>query len=389
MNLEDLRNEIDNVDDKLVELLTQRMALSGQVAQAKLESDSPIFHPAREAEVLQRVCENTEPELHHALKTVYASVFQASRAQQCNLLAHAEQTQLMRDIETATERGAQGWPTQTTVACQGIEGAYSHIAARTLFEQPRVMFMRSFETVFRAVEQGLCKYGVLPIENSTYGSVTAVYDLLRKHRCSIVRGLRLPVHHCLLSREKFLKDVKEIYSHEQALRQCAAFIERMGDRVTVHICENTAVAAKNVAQSDRPGAAAISSEECAALYGLHVLKQNIQSLPQNETRFICIAKQPEIYPGANKSSVLVSLPHRSGSLSELLQLLAGMGVNLTKLENRPAGSAADSKFDVIFYLDLECDAAWPEHARVLEEMQHHSEDFQFLGSYAEESLPAL
>ena len=379
-NLENLRMEIDRVDDELVTLLERRMELTMEVAQVKIAGGEEVHQPARETQVLTRLCK-AKPGLQQALHTIYGGIFQASRAQQHSLIVrHAEDSPLRQEIKAAIERGQAPWPTRASVACQGIEGAYSHIAARQLFAQPRVMSMRDFDAVFRAVEQGLCRYGVLPIENSTYGSVTAVYDLLRKHKCSIVRAVRLPVRHCLLSGERFLKDVREIYSHEQAIRQCAAFLERMGDRVAVHVCENTAVAAQNVAQSERPGVAAISSEECAELYGLNVLKRDIQSLAQNETRFICIARRPEIAPGANKSSLAIALPHRPGSLAALLQLLAGMGVNLTKLENRPAGS----EFDVIFYLDMECDAANPAHALVLEELQRHCESFQFLGSYHEE-----
>ena len=380
MSLEDLRGEIDGIDDELAALLERRMEIAMEVARVKMAGGEEVHQPAREMEVLARLCA-AKPGMEQALKTVYGAVFQASRAQQHSLMAQqAEDSPLRREIDAAVERGQAPWPAQASVACQGIEGAYSHIAARQLFEQPRVMSMRDFDAVFRAVEQGLCRYGVLPIENSTYGSVTAVYDLLRHHNCSIVRAIRLPVRHCLLSSERFLKDVRDIYSHEQAIRQCAAFLERMGDRVKIHVCENTAVAAQKVAQSDHPGAAAISSEECAELYGLNVLKHDIQSLAANETRFICIARQPEISPGANKSSVLITLQHRPGSLAALLQLLAGMGVNLTKLENRPAGS----EFDVIFYLDMECSAA--EHAHVLEELRRHSENFQFLGSYVEECL---
>jgi chorismate mutase/prephenate dehydratase len=206
--------------------------------------------------------------------------------------------------------------------------------------------------------------------------VTAVYDLLREHKCSIVRAQRLPIHHCLLSRERFLKDVREIYSHEQALGQCGEFLDRLGDRVKITVCENTAMAARMAAQSEQPGAAAISSEECAELYGLNILKRDIQSAPRNETRFICIARQAEIFPGAHKSSVLLSLQHRPGSLAELLQLIAGM--NLTKLESRPTGS----DYEVLFYLDMECNAV--EHTNLLEEMQRHCASFLFLGSYAEE-----
>jgi len=376
MSLEKLRGEIDQVDDALVQLLTKRMNLAADVAKVKKSGDA-VLVPQREAEVLARVCEQAEPALQTALKTVYGAVFLASRAQQHSLLAGTKETELSKEVAAAVERGRDAWPKEASVACQGIAGAYSHIAARQVFENPRVMSMRDFDAVFRAVEQGLCRYGVLPIENSTYGSVTDVYDLMQKHNCAIVRAARMPIHHCLLSKEVFLKDVKEIWSHEQAIKQCAAFLEKLGDRVQVHVCENTAVAARMAAQSEKPGAAAISSAECAELYGLGVLKDGIHSSPDNETRFIVIAKQSEIYDGANKTSVLVTLQHRTGSLAEMLQLIAGLGINLTKIENRPVGQ----EYDVAFYLDMECNAQ--EHLQALEELERHSEKFQFLGSYVE------
>ena len=380
MSLVTLRSEIDRVDDNMAALLAKRMELAADVAREKMQSGGPVHQRTREQEILERLSKGMEPQWQPALRLMYTTLFQASRSCQHGMLAEAEDSALRQNITAAADRGLAGFPATANVACQGIEGAYSHIAARAFFDEPKVIFLRTFDAVFRAVEQGLCRYGVLPIENSSYGSVTAVYDLLKEHNCSIVKAVRLPIAHCLLSRAKYLSEIKEIYSHEQALRQCGAFLDHLGSRVEVIVCENTAVAARMAAQSERTDVAAISSEECAALYGLNIIKQDIQNEPRNETRFICIARQGEIYPGANKSSVLLSLRHRPGSLAALLQLLAAMNVNLTKLENRPAPGR---EFEVMFYLDMECDASQPETVRILEEMARQSESFLFLGSYAE------
>ncbi|MCL2530907.1 MAG: chorismate mutase [Oscillospiraceae bacterium] len=386
MNLENLRAEIDRVDDALAPLLAQRMELASQVAQAKMANDEQVHHPAREQEVLQRICKNAPDHLQQPLNMIYRTVFLANRARQHRLMVEAEETSPLRQQLTAALERGQGnpWPVGASVACQGVEGAFSHIAARNMFDQPRILSMHEFEMVFRAVEQGLCNFGVLPIENTTYGSVMRVYDLLRKHKCSIVRAIRLPIRHCLLSNERFLKDITEIWSHEQALRQCDSFIQKLGDRVTTHVCDNTAIAAKRAAQEDKPGVAVISSEECADLYGLNVLKQEIQDRSDNQTRFICITKQAMIPPCANKSSVLISLPHHAGTLAEILQLLASMEINLTKLTNLPVlGNALDA----VFYLDLECDATSPNYPIMIEKLARHCETLDVLGSYEEITTP--
>ena len=381
MTLDELRVEIDAADDEIAPLLARRMGLAAQVAAAKRENGMPVSQPAREKAVLARLGAGLEPQYVPALETVYSAIFRASREYQQGLLRVNEDSSLRRKIAEGAARGQAGFPESAAVACQGIAGAYAHQAALRIFKEPDVMFLRTFDTVFRAVERGQCRYGVLPIENSSYGSVATVFDLLHRYRCKIVRAARLPITHCLLSRAGSLDDVREICTHEQALGQCGGFLETLGDRVTVTVCENTAVAARTVAESGRDDLAAISSEECASLYGLGVLQRGVQNEAHNETRFICIARQAEIYPGANKSSVLLTLQHRPGSLAEMLQLVAARGVNLTKLESRPIPG---SNFDFMFYLDMECDASQPGTADFLEALERHSEEFSFLGSYTEE-----
>ncbi|MDR0531470.1 MAG: chorismate mutase [Oscillospiraceae bacterium] len=379
MPLDEIRQEIDAIDNELALLFQRRMALTGEVAREKRQSGGPILRREREEAILERLGAGMPLTTKSALNQLYSTIFRLSRGRQMSLM-DGEECGIRQEIAAARERGSAGFPGVGSVACQGIRGAYSHIAAQQLFSEPNVVFLRTFDAVFRAVECGLCRYGVLPIENSTYGSVTQVYDLLKRHSCSIVRALRLPIDHCLLSRAKFLKDVKEIYSHEQALGQCAEFLEKLGKHVAITVCENTAVAARMAAESGREDVAAISSEECAELYGLRVLKRSIQREARNETRFICIARQPELFPEANRCSVLLSLQHRPGSLAELLQLPAALGINLTKLENRPAPGR---EFEFLFYLDLECDASQPETVDFLERMAQLSEAFTFLGSYRE------
>ena len=242
------------------------------------------------------------------------------------------------------------------------------------------MYFNSFEGVFNAVEKGLCQYGILPIENSSYGSVGAVYDLMQNYNFHIAKGIRLRISHNLMAKPgTTLSDVKEIFSHEQALGQCGDFLKELKD-VKVTVVENTAIAAKMVAESDRDDVAAICSKECADLYGLDVLKKQIQLSDNNYTRFICISKKMEIYPGSNKISLILSLPHTPRSLYLAISKFAALGINLTKLESRPIPG---SDFEFMFYFDLDASVYSPELINLLSEMESQPETFVFLGCYTE------
>lgn len=381
-DLDKIRTNIDAIDDQMASLFARRMSLAGQIAQVKRRGGGQVLQRGREDAILARLCERSDPELRPALRQLYATLFGLSRTHQRTLLASDAASPLRAELAAATERGAQSFAETAVVACQGIAGAYAHLAAERLFLAPKAMFLRSFEAVFLAVEQGLCAFGVLPIENSTYGSVTRVYDLLKQHDCRIVRSLRMPIDHCLLSKAPSLKQVREIFSHEQAFGQCGDFLASHSD-ITVTVCENTAVAARLAAAPGNEHTAAISSEECAPLYDLNILRRRLQDQERNETRFICIAPQAIIPPGANRTSVLLSLPHRPGTLSALLQLPACLGVNLTKLETRPAPGR---EFEFLFYLDFASGANDPETVNLLEQMREISDEFTFLGSYREECV---
>ena len=240
--------------------------------------------------------------------------------------------------------------------------------------------MKSFEGVFSAIANGFCQYGVLPLENSTAGSVNRIYDLMMAYNFSIVRSVRLKVDHNLLARPGVKREqIKEIFSHEQAIAQSGEFLKTMpGVKVTV--CENTAVAAKRVAESDRTDVAALSSHACGALYGLDTLAADVQDKGNNYTRFICIGKEPEIFPGADRTSVMLTLSHRPGALYRVMSRITALGINLTKLESRPL---PDRDFEFMFYFDLETSVYSPRFIQLMADLEEMCETFRYLGSYSE------
>jgi len=267
-----------------------------------------------------------------------------------------------------------------TIACQGVEGAYSQMAADHLFSDSEIMYMRTFDGVFRAVESGLARYGILPIENSSAGSVTGVYDLMKQYRFFIARSVKMPISHTLLARQRIaVADLVKVYTHEQAIKQCGDFLEKH-PHIEIRECANTAKAAELVAQSDDPGIGAIASESCADLYNLTVLKRNIQNSKNNYTRFICISKECEIYDGADRVGLMLTLEHKAGSLYQVIKEFAESGFNLLKLESRPI---ADTDFEFMFYFDIEATVGDPALRALLERLEEKSRQLVFLGNYQE------
>ena len=378
MELNELRNEINQIDDEILNLFLRRMDIAGQVADYKRENNLPIYQPQREREILKKVAEQAGSEKGGYARVLFSMLMELSKSAQ-NKRNNTE-TALYQSIAQAIENTPRLFPQAPMVACQGVEGANSQIACEKIFKDPFILYFKSFDAVFSAIEQGLCQYGILPIENSTAGSVKKVYDLMIHHNFSIVRTFRLKVDHNLLVKPGVsLMDVKEIYSHEQALGQCSAFLEKLPD-VKVIAVENTATAAQMVAQSDRTDIAAISSRSCAELYGLVNIAPSIQDKDNNRTRFICISKNLEVYPGADKTSIMMVLPHRPGSLYRVLARLYVLGINVTKLESRPI---PDRDFEFMFYFDLDTSVYSDEFVQLMCELDDLCEEFRYLGSYSE------
>lgn len=374
MNLEEYRKQIDIVDDEIVRLFQERMGIAAKIAAYKKAQGMPILQPARERAKLAEVSEKSREDMQSYMRVLYSLLFELSRTYQ----EKGNRSELYYKIESAIENTPRLFPQSATVACQGVEGAYSQIACEKLFKNPKIQYFRSFEGIFSAIEAGFCRYGILPIENSTAGSVKRVYDLMLKHSFSIVRTVRMKVDHCLLAKAN-CGEIKEIFSHEQALAQCASFIKTLGN-VKVTVCENTAVAAQMVAQSDRTDIAAISSRCCAELYNLKILQNAVQDGGNNHTRFLCISKNTEIYPGADKTSIMMVLPHKPGALYKVLARLYALDINLLKLESRPI---PERDFEVMFYLDLETSIYSEEFVQLMCEIGGICEEFTYLGSYSE------
>lgn len=378
MELNELRIEIDKIDDELIRLFGARMDIAAKIADYKRENNLPILVPERERQKLQDVSAKAGPEMANYTRALYSMLFELSRSYQskCN----AAETDLFRSITTAIESTPKLFPQAAMVACQGVEGAYAQIACERIFKLPLIVYFKNFEGVFTAIEQGMCQYGILPIENSTAGSVKKVYDLMIKHNFSIVRTFRLKIDHDLLvNKGTKLSDITEIYSHEQAISQCSEFLSKHPNIKAIPV-ENTAVAAEMVAKSGRTDIAAISSRSCAELYNLECLQHAVQDQGNNRTRFICISKKLEVYPGADKTSIMMVLSHKPGALYKVLARMYVLGINVTKLESRPL---PDRDFEFMFYFDLETSIYSDEFVQLICELDELCEEFKYLGSYSE------
>ncbi len=377
MSLEELRNEIDLIDDEILKLFLKRMETSSKVADYKKEHGLSTLQKGREREILKKVSEKAGEEMADYSRMLFSTLMDLSKSYQ-NKRNAAEKGELANKIQKALDSTPQIFPQSGTVACQGIEGAYSQIACDRLFKNPDIKYVKTFEDVFKAVESGACKYGILPIENSIHGTVIAVYDLMKNYNFHIIKSVKLKINHALMANKGAkISDIKEIVSHQQAIGQCSEFLKEYPD-IKVTVCENTAVAAKFVADSNRLDIAAISSPDCAENYGLCIIDDNVANSDSNFTRFICITKELLIYPGADRISIIMNLPHTPGSLNSTISKFAMAGLNLTKLESRPI---AGRDFEFSFYFDLEASIYADETVRILDELSAGNNNLIFLGSY--------
>ena len=377
MELSEIRAKIDAVDDQMLKLFLERMDLAEEVAAYKNEHRLPILNKERERAVLAKVTENAGNRERYAYH-LFSTLFELARSQQAELIDAP--TKVGAQVRACLENRDQLFPQTGLVACQGVEGANSQVACDRIFPRGNLLYVKTFDAVVSAVEAGFCKFGVLPIENSSNGSVRAVYELLQEHNLTIVRSTRLCIHHELLALPGVkLEEVTEIYSHQQAIGQCSRFLNKL-EGVKVIPCDNTAVAAKLVAESGSRRAAAISSHPCAALYGLECVTDKIQNSDNNYTRFICVSKDPVIYAGASRVSLIIAFDNRPGALYEMLSKLAALDINMTKLESCPVSG---SDFEYIFFIEMEADLRDPSVLVMLEELERSCAQFQFLGNYAE------
>ena len=351
------REAIGAIDKEIAALFEQRMNAVRLVSEYKIEHGLPIYDAAREDALIAK---NTAMIGDEELRSYYVDFLRNTM-------------RVSRNFQAKLSEGMR-------VAFSGVEGAFASIAAGKIFDRCVRVPFHDFRSAYHAVVSGDCDCAVLPIENSTAGSVKKVYELMLHHNFHIVRSVRIKIDHNLLARRGAkLENIREIVSHEQAINQCSSFLRSLGD-IKITIAPNTALAAKMVAESGRDDIAALSSRFCAELYGLETLSEAVQDMGNNHTRFICISKDAEIYPGADKLTLMLVTPNKPGALYNVLSCFNALGVNMTKLESCPI---PERDFESMFYFDFTVSVYSNNLERLLCELEARGERYKLLGAYSE------
>ncbi len=381
MDLSQIRKDIDRIDSQLVPLLCERLGCSEQVARYKHEHDIPVLNEKREQEVLAAVAaasDALDPEgrgYGRANSLVYSTVMEVSRALQHRMLGAG--AALRERLKKAPRELIAA--EKARIVCQGAKGAFSHEAASRLFDGAEPQFVATWEDVIEAVRNGDADYGLLPVENSSTGSVHEVFDLIMANRCHIAAAVDVPVKQCLLGvKGAHVEDIRTVVSHPQALSQCREFIRAHGFAEQSY--GNTATAAARVAEQGDRTLAAIGSVKAAEAFGLEVLADGIQTFDGNTTRFVAISHELCVPADADRITLLFCLPHVTGSLYHTLARFALEGLNLTKLESRPLRNGS---FEYAFYLDFEGNLQNENTVSLLCALSEELPQFTLLGNYRE------
>lgn len=377
--LEQYRQEIDRIDGELVQLFLERMAVTGKVGEYKQRAGIPVLDAGREKQVIAAKTALTDDPARKAdVAALYEEIMAISRRQQRKLVREGaeEPGYAAYAAALAARREPVAAP---RVVYQGESGCYSEEAAVGFFG-PEVSSrgLAWFPDVFAALERGEADYAVLPVENSSTGSIRQVYDLLAQYNYYVVGECQVKVEHCLMALPGVaLEDIQTVYSHEQGLMQCERYLDAHRGWRRVPTLD-TAGSAKQVAGSGDRAAAAICSRRAAEIYGLHILAEGVNYNAMNHTRFVVVSPVLELRPGRNKISTVFRLPHQSGSLHEILTVFAVQGLNLLKIESRPIPGRG---WEYLFFLDFTGDLAAPEMDGVLHELGQLAAEFRILGNF--------
>ena len=371
MDLKQLRDGIDEIDSGILSLFLKRMELCRNVADYKREHKMPVFQGGREQEIIDRIKKLTANEnLENGTTALFTNIMDISKILQNRtiLTESSDYSYTSPNFEGAEKRG-----------CQGTSGANSEAAAEKVFGKREFTFYPSFEDVFKAVQAGDVDYGVLPVQNSTAGSVDSTYDLMAKYPFYIVKMVTLEIDHCLAAKKGTkIEDISCVFSHKQALSQCEVFLSRTKLKKAEY--SNTATAAEKVLRSDEP-IAAICSTSCAEKLGLEILAKNIADCTINRTQFIIISKDLQVADESDAVSVMLTIPHKEGSLYRLLTKFFVNGMNLLRIENRPI---RDGSFDVMFFLDFSGKLSDPSVKAVLRDLEENLSNFRCIGTFKSE-----
>jgi chorismate mutase/prephenate dehydratase len=372
--LDKLRKEISDIDERILDLLGRRRTLAREVIKVKDRHKMPLRDTQREEALLANLIhKGRELGLEaHLITRVFHEIIDDS--------IRSQQNHLQKNINP--DRGPSH-----RVAYQGTGGAYSHLAAKKFFgdalEMASFTGFASFPEVVEAVEEGFADYGMLPVENTTAGSINEVYDLLSRTKLSIVGEEVYRVDHCLIGlREVPLATLRKVYSHPQALAQCARFLSQLPNCRAEEFTD-TAMAVQMIKAEGDPAQAAVASEEAAKLYGLEILARNIADHRENYTRFLVVAQKPiQVDPRVpSKTSIIMATWHEEGALLRALDVLHRAHISLTKLESRPKPG---SPFEYLFYIDFEGGIGEERVSKALEELRGATSYLKILGSYPSE-----
>ncbi len=347
MDLLECRKELDGIDRQIVELFEKRMEICGYVAESKLASGKAVYDGERERQKLEAVEAMAHGDFNRtAVTELFSQMMTISRRYQYKLLEEGGKSEDLgfRRVEGLPAKGAR-------IVYQGVEGAYSHGAALQYFgEEADVYHVEHFGDAMEEVQAGRADFAVLPIENSSAGAVVDLYDILTRYSNSIVAETFLSVNHALLgTAEAEEEQIKTVYSHPQALMQSSEYLNSHRDWKQISM-ENTAVAARKVLEDGDPTQAAVASEIAGRLYGLKVLKPSIQNNKGNTTRFVILAREQVYRRDAGKISICFELPHRSGTLYNILGHFIFNHVNMVMIESRPIPGR---NWEYRFFVDIE------------------------------------
>lgn len=340
MDLHEIRRDIDRIDNQMKQLFLQRMEVSGRVAEAKMKTGDSILKPEREKQVIERLTDDVPENLRTEYTAFLKKLMMVSRKYQYHATLQATDCYHIPYIQQE--------PLVERVCYAGVPGSYGEAAAKALYPEAQLENRRTFEEVFQAVAKDEQLVGVVPMENSTAGTVDEVYDLLQHYDLSIRRSYVKKVVHCLAGVPGAkVEDITDVYSHPQALAQSSIYLKEHG--MIPHEAVNTAIAAQEIVEQGKKSCAAVCSREAAQRYGLEILAEGINHSQENGTRFVAVGHGLLARPEDDLISLVFTCPHQSGSLAGALGIFADYGVNLTEIHSRPDGK---NPWNYLFYVDF-------------------------------------
>lgn len=378
-SLEEIRSRLNELDDQLLKLLSERRQMSIEVAKSKVQTSKPVRDAEREQQLLVKLIDNGQQKYQldaQYITKLFHTIIEDSVLLQQSYLQNLANPELSRKP-------------LARVAFLGSKGSYSHLASREYFSRKNTELIElncnHFKDVTNTVESGHADYGVLPIENTSSGSINEVYDLLQHTTLYIVGEMTLPIEHCLVATSELrLEDIKTLYSHPQPHAQCSEFLSKL-DGVILESCASTADAMQKVKEMNRSDVAAIGNASSGKLYGLQPIQGNIANQTENHTRFIIVARKP-VEVSAQipaKTTLIMSTSQQAGSLVETLLVLQRYGINMTKLESRPI---MGNPWEEMFYVDLEAHLDSQAMQQALNELTKITKHLKVLGCYPTENV---